>query len=145
MPSGVFVKNIALCFDHARDQSRPPETTNASTLCALMISDDDQLVWSRAVTRRAGRYHFAAPRRRSSARDIARASVTEAEFRIGKDPSPGDPRIHGTLTSSMRALTICAERQAPRRVVNGLELLAVLPPGAAPGAPRRWSAPSWSS
>ncbi|MDZ4266185.1 MAG: DUF2235 domain-containing protein [Mycobacterium sp.] len=102
------MKNIALCFDHARDHSGPPEATNTSTLCALMHCDDDQIVWSRAVTRRAGRYHFAARRRQSSALDIARTSVTEAYEFLVEHWAPGDRLFlfgGGRGASCARALT----------------------------------------
>jgi len=105
---GVFVKNIALCFDHGRDRSGSAGVKNASALVALLQSDADQIVWSRPDSDAISHHHFPRRHRRSQALDRARTSVVEAyEFLVDRW-EPGDRLLifgsgHGAFCA--RALT----------------------------------------
>lgn len=80
LTSGVFVKNIALCFDRAR-------ATNATALADLLSRDGEQLVWSPGDSRPPAGSFF---RTRHTALVSARATVTEAYRFLVDEWEPGD-------------------------------------------------------
>ncbi|MDY6997639.1 MAG: DUF2235 domain-containing protein [Actinomycetota bacterium] len=86
LTSGVFVKNIALCFDRARERSGSTDATNAATLAELLVADDSQLVWScpHAVGGRSRLGSGPAPL------DSARTCVAAAYGVLVEHWSPGD-------------------------------------------------------
>lgn len=84
------MKNIALCFDRARDNAVSAGDTSASALVALLHTDAAQIIWSCSGAAVSRRHRFASRNRNSRALDAARASVVEAYEFLVDQWEPGD-------------------------------------------------------
>jgi T6SS, Phospholipase effector Tle1-like, catalytic domain len=88
----VYVTNIVMCFDRARDHPGLRDATSGATLLRLFDESDEQIVWyhSGARVSSAPRGRLARLRWREAAIEDAQAAITEAyEFLVDRW-RPGD-------------------------------------------------------
>lgn len=86
------MKNIVLCFDHARHHPGPRDATNAESLLRLLDESDAQITWYHPGTRAPASegHKLDRLRWRQTAADHARATIVEAYEFLVDSWEPGD-------------------------------------------------------
>jgi uncharacterized protein (DUF2235 family) len=108
MQSGVAVKNIVLCFDHADERPGPRDATNTEALFRLLDIDNDQLGWYHSGATSAPTTKFAG-RRRGTAVAEARGALLDAYRFLGDSWEPGDAiYLFGGAAGGHRARELAA-------------------------------------